>query len=593
MPVFMSKYALSFFLLFIFSFQIEAQYRKGVTVYAHTNQTVYKAGEIVYAKLYIHAGDTLMVDPMNVYADWYTAEGALLAHQSYFSNLGGAEASFVIPDKYAFNFLRVRFYTWSSIQQGAGNAYSEQVVFVNNQSSRSAAPNQSVIDSVGAGLIDLAHNDADSLIQVEQVYKNLGPKGKNEWIINNKGVKFINLSIAIVEEESFQPSPLNILTYLSSSKRLNKQSLNTAIYNDAMLQVKGKINLEATDAFAETNLIYSLFRKGQIPIINQIPILEDGFFWIKNLTAIDSAYLTFQLDYKGKGSKKFSISYNQLGLFSDAPALIQNWKWANPKWPGNKPLIQNIADESTGLREVIVNSTVKTENQLLADRYTSGLFKGGDAIDFSFLKTNVKAYPTLFHFLQGKVPGLQINFATTSGPTKDSGYIPKVGNNNSVYGVPTFYWRTPTDEVKFFLNQSPIDAATIMSISMNEIAYVKVFRPPFLGAALGAPNGAIAVYTKQGDEYEPSNRFSKLTGFSIKGFTKTMPYQYVDYSTGNDLEMIDRRKSLYWLPTLYLNHQQPSVSLVYYNNDRSKKHRIIIEGVHQNGKLIHKEWVVE
>ncbi len=587
----MYKHLVLLFICCIFILQLNAQYRKGVTVYAHTNQNVYRVGETVYAKLYVLAGDTLMVDPVNVYLDWYNAEGLLLSHQAYLSSLGGAEASFVIPENYVGNFVRVRMYTWNSIQQGTGNAYAEQVVFLNNKSSKTNSINDN--SNLKDSLFELAENTADAQIQIELIQKSLSPKGKNEWLITNKGLKFLNLSVSVVEEESFQASPLNILTYLAPSNRLNKQSLNTAVYNDAMLQIKGKINRESSETFAETNLIYSLFRKGQVPIINQVPVLDDGFFWIKNLTAIDSAYLTFQLDFKGKGTKKFTVSYNQLGLFSEAPAYIQNWKWKNPQWPGKRPIIQNIIDTSTGLREVIVKTTVKSETQILEDKYTSGLFKGGDAIDFSLLKTSAKAYPTLFHYLQGKVPGLQINFATASGPVSDSGLIPKIGNNNTIFGVPTFYWRTPTDEVKFFLNQSPIDAATIMSIAMSEIAYVKVFRPPFLGAALGAPNGAIAVYTKKGDEFEENNRFSKLTGFSIKGYTKTIPYQYPDYAVLLNAESIDRRRSLYWLPTLYLNHQQPSIPIIYYNNDRSKKHRIIVEGIHQNGKLIHKEWVVE
>ncbi len=587
----MYKHLVLPFICCIFILQLDAQYRKGVTVYAHTNQNVYRVGETVFAKLYVLAGDTLMVDPVNVYVDWYNTEGLLLNHQTYLSSLGGAEASFVIPENYVGNFVRLRMYTWSSIQQGTGNAYAEQVVFVNSKSSKTNYTNDNSIAK--DSLFELAENTADAQIQIELIQKSLSPKGKNEWLITNKGLKFLNLSVSVVEEESFQSSPLNILTYLAPSNRLNKQSLNTVIYNDAMLQVKGKVNREASETYAETNLIYTLFRKGQVPIINQVPILEDGFFWIKNLTAIDSAYLTFQLDFKGKGVKKFAVSYNQLGLFADAPAYIEDWKWKKPQWPGKLPIIQNIIDTSTGLKEVIVKTTVKSETQILEDRYTSGLFKGGDAIDFSFLNFTTKAYPSLFHFLQGQVPGLQVNFATASGPEDDTNITPRIGNNNVIFGVPKFYWRSPTDELKFFLNQVPIDAATIMSIAMSEIAYVKVFRPPFLGAALGAPNGAIAVYTKQGDEYEPSNRFSKLTGFSIKGFTKTIPYQYVDYSTGADQEILDRRKSLYWLPTLYLNHQQPSVSLVYYNNDRSKKHRIIVEGISQNGKLIHKEWVVE
>lgn len=54
----------------------------------------------------------------------------------------------------------------------------------------------------------------------------------------------------------------------------------------------------------------------------------------------------------------------------------------------------------------------------------------------------------------------------------------------------------------FFVDEIPVDAGTIASININDIALIKVFRPPFLAAVGGGSNGAIAVYTKDGCEEE-------------------------------------------------------------------------------------------
>ncbi|QGW26787.1 hypothetical protein GLV81_00530 [Phnomibacter ginsenosidimutans] len=65
-------------------------------------------------------------------------------------------------------------------------------------------------------------------------------------------------------------------------------------------------------------------------------------------------------------------------------------------------------------------------------------------------------------------------------------------------------------------------------IPTADIAYVKVFRPPFYGAYLGGAGGAIAVYTKDG-----SNGFftGSRNSFLVNGYTPEtfrLPVKQVD-----------------------------------------------------------------
>lgn len=213
-------------------------------------------------------------------------------------------------------------------------------------------------------------------------------------------------------------------------------------------------------------------------------------------------------------------------------------------------------------------------------KYANGLFRGGDAINFNILTPNAQSFPTIYHYLMGKIPGMQIYFRTDTLP--------------SLWGYPEINWRSNyNDEVKIFLNEFLIRPERVLDININEIAYVKVFKPPFLGAALGAPNGAIAFYTKLGDEGNHFPRESKLTSFMIKGFTRPPTYIQPDYSKANNQAVIDQRKTLLWAPTVHLSKEKPTMTLVYYNNDRSKQHRLIIEGVKQNGEIIRRDWLVE
>ncbi len=88
----------------------------------------------------------------------------------------------------------------------------------------------------------------------------------------------------------------------------------------------------------------------------------------------------------------------------------------------------------------------------------------------------------IFTYLQGKVAGLQIN---TGG------------------GQPCLQWRGGSPQL--YLDQTPADASMVSSLSVNDVAYIKVFRPPFMGGFNGA-NGAIAIYTRRGNDVKSGTR---------------------------------------------------------------------------------------
>jgi hypothetical protein len=60
-----------------------------------------------------------------------------------------------------------------------------------------------------------------------------------------------------------------------------------------------------------------------------------------------------------------------------------------------------------------------------------------------------------------------------------------------------------------------VSAQQIASIPMTDIAIVKAYPPPFMGASGGG--GAVAIYTRRGGEsnYLPSGR----SVFRVKGYT--------------------------------------------------------------------------
>ena len=173
---------------------------------------------------------------------------------------------------------------------------------------------------------------------------------------------------------------------------------------------------------------------------------------------------------------------------------------------------------------------------------------------------------TVLQYLQGKVAGLQVNLAG---------------------GTPGLTWRGGTPSV--FLDESPTQIETIQSIPMSDVAMVKVFRPPFLGAFGGGAAGAIAVYYKKGAAR--NNNVKGLDHLTIRGYTPVKQFYSPDYPTDLANTDPDLRTTLYWNPYVVTDKIHRRIYLTFYNNDVSKKFRVIIEGCNEHGKLTRVEKV--
>ncbi len=224
------------------------------------------------------------------------------------------------------------------------------------------------------------------------------------------------------------------------------------------------------------------------------------------------------------------------------------------------------------LETVTVKARTKSKQQVMDERYTSGLFSGGDATSFD-LTDDVAAMGAMniFTYLQGRVAGLQI---TTGGQT-------------------SLQWRGATPSL--FLNEMPVDVSAIENIPVTDIAYVKAFRPPFFGAVGGGAGGAIAIYTKKGGDVTSNTSNvggmdkSKLTGYSVP-----KEFYSPDYSKEvTNADLPDIRPTLLWQPYILTDKNNHKINLTFYNNDVSKRIRIVLEGINEEGQLTRVEKIIE
>ena len=285
-----------------------------------------------------------------------------------------------------------------------------------------------------------------------------------------------------------------------------------------------------------------------------------------NKSVTDATEVSFNTMFAA--SRKIFFDKNGALYFSDSATENRNRYFADEQARLAKLLEGNTLDAVT------VKAKTKTPLQVLDEKYASGLFSGGQATQFDVLKDiNSRSSYNLLTYLQGKVAGLNITASNT------------VGGQSSVT------WRGGTPS--FFLDQSPVDISQLSNLSMSDVAYIKVFQPPFFGAFGGGANGAIAVYTQRGgttdDKPAKSLPFKQVIGYTAQ--KEFYSPNYGTFDQRNDLE--DLRSTLYWNPMIFTTKENHIIKLTFYNNDITHSFRVIAEGVTADGKLTHIEKVIE
>jgi len=212
---------------------------------------------------------------------------------------------------------------------------------------------------------------------------------------------------------------------------------------------------------------------------------------------------------------------------------------------------------------VKVYSKQKSLKQKLDEQYTSGFFTGDDGYTFTveddpFAKSAI----SVMDYLRGKVAGLQISSDGQSAT-----------------------WRGSATSI--FLNEMNTDIGMVQNMSMNDVALIKVFRPPFFGAVGGGSGGAIAIYTKKGGGDNSAVKGLDFT--NIYGYSPVKEFYMPDYENTNTPDVPDYRSTIYWNPFLIFDKKTRRIKIPFYNTDNCKKIRVVIEGINKLGQFTREE----
>lgn len=313
--------------------------------------------------------------------------------------------------------------------------------------------------------------------------------------------------------------------------------------------------------------------------ISQANTNEKGEFTMDNMQFTDTLQVYYQGNDKKNLYKDVDVQFNQ-HFFQRSTPVVSPYTYRVPTVDNSKLMsFLNIASENNRVQKAMTNRAIQLKAVDIRDRkvnpaqtidqkYTSGLFSGGDAYSFDLTK-EVGYAQNIFQYLQAKVAGLQIT-----------------GDINN----PSMSWRgsTPT----LYMNEMQVDVQTLSNLSINDVALVKVFRPPFMGAPFGGSGGAIAVYTKKGDEGAADEKSKGFGMYKRPGYAITKEFYAPDYSVHKDIyELADKRLTLYWNPYLHTDAGAHSAKITFYNNDMTKHFRVIVEGISLDGRVGHVEKV--
>lgn len=347
------------------------------------------------------------------------------------------------------------------------------------------------------------------------------------------------------------------------------------------ISIKGKVLGLSKLQLSNKDLTGILKTKTNAPQFLNIPMTRDGQFKLNKLYFFDTAKLYYQFNNDKDKTLTSAASFAFENGFVKSPSQSVNLLSALYAPSKTDSLIllrsstlarlqreQNERNKIQTLSTVVVKTKQKSLKQKMDEEYTSGLFSGGDGYTFTTEDDPfAKSAQSVLQYLQGKVAGLQISTTGEGGAT----------------------WRGSA--TSFFLNEINSDVNQLQNINMNDVAMIKVFRPPFFGAMGGGAGGAIAVYTKKGAAL--NNNFKGLDFTNIVGYSVIKQFYSPNYETENDPTVADYRTTLYWNSFLLMDKSNRRITIPFYNSDNCKKLRVIIEGINELGQLTREEKIFQ
>jgi hypothetical protein len=351
-------------------------------------------------------------------------------------------------------------------------------------------------------------------------------------------------------------------------------------YRDrSFITLSGKVNLrDSKKTFASKPLLLMLMTADSTRRIQMISTDEQGNFKLDSMLFFGRSKV-FVSDIRGKKSQYIDVNMS-------ADSLTRSYLLPAVLRPPYQPTVLQEQQVKLGidLDEILKGEgllmkgvTVKTKKrnlvQELDEKYAKGAFSG-EANRILDLVNNKDAetYQNIFEYLRMNVPGLQV--AGSIGDYQIF-YRQTVETGSSLGPIP----------MQLFLDEIETDASVISNIPAGQVAMVKVYSS-FVGAMGNGAGGVLAVYTKKGSDMSDIMQYA-ADMIPYNGYTVVKEYYEPDYKADPAaMSRPDHRVSLAWRPDVLINNINPKIPVTFYNSDRTRSYRIVVEGMTLDGKML-------
>jgi hypothetical protein len=439
-----------------------------------------------------------------------------------------------------------------------------------------------------------------------------GKEGMNVWKISNLPNANLSISIAdadiptsnknIVSELLFNGMNNHPLTnlghYFTNNTAVNEIAIDSIIKinqisplpintlidtnQDSYLSLRGKIiKTSKKDVPLPKQLSVVIGSTNKKSSIIQAPVDTDGSFILNKLIFYDTVFAKGVLNKKEMND--FKVELNQdTNINTPAFDFINELSPATYKFIENEKA-KNLVKNSNLLDSLIkkftlqqVTVTARPDNQLnnLDNIYTFGLFSSSNAYrlnvaDDHFFQNSFD----LGNYIISQIPGISYsnNF-----------------NTMMEFDATPFSWRgSPTS---IYLDEIKVSWDVVRDIPRNNIGYIKVFRPIFLGDIQKGTGGAIVIYTKK--------HFDEPAQFNTKEAQLLRGYFSANYFSDEAIKIAEKSRqlntTLYWEPYFVFYDDPIKDKIIRFpNNDFTKRFLIKIEGIDAQGQVLYFEKIIE